>query len=668
MNQKILLALTCILVAAVALAFYAPALQFGFFNDDPTGHFRWMEGRSILSFFVDASGHGYYRPLSFAIWQTLHALLGRHDAFTLHLLNVLAHALNAGLVCWLGQRLAQMSGRGSGLLFGGAAGVLFAFYPFSYEAVPYIGSFVHPLVTLFILLTLALYMTWRARGGWGWFAAAHAALALAVLTQETGVIAPLLILALEGLNLSNTQYAVHSTSLPCTPRIMSHIRPALSFLAEPALFALAWWLVPKSSAEGRVFSWQAAPSNVLPFAQALVYPIAPLAWQNQVWLAIMAIAALAGLYWLARALRQARLYAFGVLIWGLAALPSILLLDPAYVTGSPRLFYLGSVGAALVWALPVQIPHLKYTISNTPYQNHVLPLRVTYYVLRIACYVLPLTFYVLLFAFCLFPYTRCQLRYQGYAGEIGQMMAAAARQASEGEITWVNAPYFFGSRGTGTACPRPFAFAPSGAVAIPPYADARDFAFYNGGADLPARAETFDAYAPGWATHGQPIDAAGLRAALASSRVFVFDLLGWRFHDLSALWQLNSTRPITPLAILGGAIQLQQSSSAETQAGTVVTLTWYVVDAPGRDYQVFAQLLDTEGKLAAQHDGAPAQGLAPTQLWQAGDRIVDVHVIPAPRNAGRLIVGMYDPATGTRLEAIGPDGVRLPDDAIALQR
>ncbi len=46
-----------LVVAAVAFAFYAPSLRFGFFNDDPTGHFRWMEGRSVWSLLTDAAGH-----------------------------------------------------------------------------------------------------------------------------------------------------------------------------------------------------------------------------------------------------------------------------------------------------------------------------------------------------------------------------------------------------------------------------------------------------------------------------------------------------------------------------------------------------------------------------------------------------------------------------------
>jgi hypothetical protein len=444
--------LACMLIpAAVALVFYAPALRFGFFNDDPTGHLRWMAGRPVLSFFVDAGGHGYYRPVSFALWQALDALMGRYDPVVLHLLNIIAHAANAALVCWLGYRLAAQPGANDqrrttntqSLLYGCVAGLLFALYPFSYEAVPYVGSFVHPLVTLFILLALMSYLTWRARGGWGWFVATHAGLALAVFTQENGVIAPLLILILEirywGLEIQPPHLTLH------TLRSTLH---TLSFFVEPAVFAVAWLLVPKSSEAARSISLQAVQANILPFVQALVYPVAPLARQNLAWLAIVAVSALGALYLLARLLRRVRLLAFGILVWALAALPSILLLDHTYVAGSPRLFYLGSVGAALVWALPVWISDFRFQISN-----HTS--RFMLYALLFALYLIPNTLYLI-------PYTACQLRYQGYAGQVGQMMAAATRGLSAGQsVTFVNLPYFFGSRGPGTACPQPFAFVPA---------------------------------------------------------------------------------------------------------------------------------------------------------------------------------------------------------------
>jgi len=633
------------LVATVAFAFYAPSVWFGFFNDDPTGHLRWMEGRSVWSFLLDASGHGYYRPVSFVLWQILHSLLGRHDPFTLHLLNVLAHAANAALVVWLAQRL---TGR---LTYATLAGLLFALYPFSYEAVPYVGSFVHPLVTLLILLALAFYIRWQEdRARWA-FAAAHVALTLAVFTQENAVITPLLMALLAWLYRQPRKGKIsRRMSWPSASQSL----PALSFLVEPAVFA-AMWLLVRKSADTRMLAWAAMKANVLPFAQALVYPVAPLANHHPATLAILAVGSLIALFAMARYAGVCRILAFGLTVWALASLPSILILNPDYVLGSPRLFYLASVGAALVCALPfLALEHL----------------------FRLETGYLKFGLWALLFAICYLPsadYTRCQLAYQGMASHVGRMLADAAQSTSQ-DTAFINLPYFFSSRGQGTECRNPFVFAPTGAVVIPPYADVRDFITYNGGPDRPALAATVREYQPGWQTFGAPMPVEQLRGQLNTSRVFVFDLIRWRTFDLSAVWKPNAPLssaqatlgPAQTPALRAGASVSNLKSEISSQGQ--VTLTWQSLAAV-QDLKIFVHVYDAGGKLVAQDDGPPAQGFAPTSWWRPGDVITDlrtVHVADLAPGTYRVTAGMYDAITGTRLEARTASGAHLADDEIPL--
>jgi hypothetical protein len=88
-----------------------------------------------------------------------------------------------------------------------------------------------------------------------------------------------------------------------------------------------------------------------------------------------------------------------------------------------------------------------------------------------------------------------------------------------------------------------------------------------------------------------------------------------------------------------------------------VSLLWQAEREPGQAYTVFAQLLDADGKLVAQHDSPPASGRAPTSGWVAGLMTLDEHRIDLPKELKpgeyRLIVGLYD-ASGKRLEL--PDG------------
>ncbi|MCS7222447.1 MAG: DUF2079 domain-containing protein [Anaerolineae bacterium] len=101
-----------------------------------------------------------------------------------------------------------------------------------------------------------------------------------------------------------------------------------------------------------------------------------------------------------------------------------------------------------------------------------------------------------------------------------------------------------------------------------------------------------------------------------------------------------------------------------------VTLYWQAGDTPSPDYTVFVHLIGPEG-LRSQHDGPPGSGeppftggMLPMSSWLPGEVIADTHPIPiAPDvRAGEywLAVGMYDPATMTRLPLTnGADHIRL---------
>jgi mannosyltransferase len=72
-----------------------------------------------------------------------------------------------------------------------------------------------------------------------------------------------------------------------------------------------------------------------------------------------------------------------------------------------------------------------------------------------------------------------------------------------------------------------------------------------------------------------------------------------------------------------------------------------------------------------QHDGLPAAGFNPTDGWIPGEVVADRHTFtldPAtPPGRYRLVAGMYDPISQTRLPAFDETGQRWPGDAILLQ-
>lgn len=101
-----------------------------------------------------------------------------------------------------------------------------------------------------------------------------------------------------------------------------------------------------------------------------------------------------------------------------------------------------------------------------------------------------------------------------------------------------------------------------------------------------------------------------------------------------------------------------------------ISLFWEALSPDGRDYTVFVHLLNEAGELVAQSDGPPGGGTYPTSIWSGGEQIPDERTIlpplGTPPGSYTLLVGLYDPATGARLPAYGPDDERYVNDAVEL--
>jgi hypothetical protein len=107
---------------------------------------------------------------------------------------------------------------------------------------------------------------------------------------------------------------------------------------------------------------------------------------------------------------------------------------------------------------------------------------------------------------------------------------------------------------------------------------------------------------------------------------------------------------------------------AEATAGDAlaVSLRWRVERPPVSSVSVFLHLVDAQGALICQSDGAPRNGLAPFEAAAPNAVIDDARglLVPAHAAAGeyRLLVGLYDPATGERVRLI--EGGSSGDNAL----
>jgi hypothetical protein len=142
--------------------------------------------------------------------------------------------------------------------------------------------------------------------------------------------------------------------------------------------------------------------------------------------------------------------------------------------------------------------------------------------------------------------------------------------------------------------------------------------------------------------------------------------------------ELPSPAPTdTPELALSGQVQARFGNFAElvsyrlpegdvsTAQPLQLTLYWRGLEGTSpMNYVVFTHLLSADGRLIAQHDGMPDGGARPIDTWTPGEVITDLHPM-AFYDAGyagpaRIVVGLYDPATGRVPTETGSDSITLP--------
>ncbi len=110
-------------------------------------------------------------------------------------------------------------------------------------------------------------------------------------------------------------------------------------------------------------------------------------------------------------------------------------------------------------------------------------------------------------------------------------------------------------------------------------------------------------------------------------------------------------------ADFGRRVRLVGHDTPQVAPNEILTrLVWQAVDENLGDWTRFAQVLDADGVVRAQNDSAPQDGTYPINLWQPGEFVTETVHIPLkePLPSGRysLIIGLYNPADGTRLPLV----------------
>ncbi len=141
-------------------------------------------------------GYNASRPLVILSWALDWRLWGL-EPFGYHLVNVLIHALNAGLVFLLGEELCRRMRLPRPMLPALAAAALWAVHPMTTEAVTYITGRSESLCAALYLGAVLGWLRWRRAGDVFQLLVALIAFLLAAATKEVAATIPVTLLLIE---------------------------------------------------------------------------------------------------------------------------------------------------------------------------------------------------------------------------------------------------------------------------------------------------------------------------------------------------------------------------------------------------------------------------------------------------------------------------------------
>lgn len=634
------LALAALLMSAVTLLAYGDALRLPFFFDDMT-HYVWLRGQTLTSIFVDAAGRPYYRPLQFFLWKLYETLTGVDTVVGYHALTLLVHAIDATLVVVLVKRLTR-SDRGWPAI---TAGLIFALFPFSYQVVTLPASFTHPMVALFVLLTVLAYDAYRTNGRRRWIVVSLICGVLAFGSNEGSLLLAGLIVLVEWL---------HSQTVA---EFVRRWRWIAVFGAMAAAYFVWYQSRPHDVSTGtNLRSLETIVQNALYVLQGLTFPLQPLGrvlmvtgLSDQLAVLIIAVPSLVLLASVFALTKRFKHFIFGAGWFVVCLTPPVLILSHDYFINAPRVLYLASIGAAWLWALAIE---RAAGVVKPIGLRRGLAIAVTLLVLAPS-----------------FVFIRQRLDLHNLnAAPLNAALDVAARAPADAQLLYVNLPAWIST---------PQFWYPighEGALFMPSYSTMADFVSTNLNRPSQAVAVEFNSLSTPqpyyYGVYGPALGWNELTPQVRQAERVYFTTYAPDKIDLIEAGQVLRSKAIdsSNAIAFGEAVVLSATDWSICAQRLQVRLTWQTRQ-PG-DWHVFVQLLKADGTLAAQHDSPPLMGLYPFWQFQAGEQVEDVHSIDVSGlpvdQAYTLVVGLYDPATGERLNPALPAGTSPADRAVRL--
>ncbi len=643
-SSFILLALGgCLLLAWL----YGPALQLPFFFDD-LNQIPYAAAHSLRQLWATDGGFTYYRPLGSTIWHLASQWWGTGSAPWLHGLNLLLHLVNGLLLAWLGEMLAARQPRPRLTWRGAVAAVLFWLYPFSYQAVPWIGALFHMLVTTLTLVSLVCYLQANLSGRRVWTFLGLGLALLAPFAHENGLLITPLALLL-GWTQARSRRELWRDGL-------IWLGPALVWIM------VRFFWVYSSGAAPVLNNAETIGQNMAYFAQGIAYPWTAVGgWlRDRLGLNDLLLAVSLTLLGLGvAAVVQRRTQAGRATLWSwgwafLALLPAIPLLDFGYVISGPRLLMLASVGACWLWAdVLARLAGLVEARRPTTWPR----------VGGAAALCLLL---------CVQNAAFIRLRMQQYA-MLGQAVHQATAHTLEanaaGTPTYMlNIPSWIAARRT------VYALGHEGITFLPGYIPAAELLQAQVSQPLKVDLLRYSDLKPEMPYYYE-VAGSGLDWSRLNATGGLFFLTTYSPTDIAVKLvggihvSPTSGPPVATFTPPAGSttLALVQAAAAWDGQEVVITLQWQASSAINQAAAVFVHVTDQAGQLVGQADGPAIAGIYPFTLWPPHTPVLDVRYLSLPARPQSIAMGLYDPVSGERWSAYQSNGQPWADGAVIIE-
>ena len=617
------------------LGLYARIIRFPYFWDD-LYILAWTHSVGVMDILT---GVGFFRFRIFdrLLFRFAFDWLGPQGATAIHFLSLTLGMVNVALVTSLARDLAAPGTRR--WLTGSLAGLAFVLFAPGYRDIACGSAIAHLAVTTTALAATVLAACFQRTFRWPFLLFSLLMAVVAPLAAETGVLVGFLAAGYVGLK-----------AIPhFTPRVMWTIT---LYVGTSLLLGAGVAFITRGG----------VATNTLPllwdkaffFLQTLIYPLAPAArWltshgaTSPFAVAVISLALVPILLILLIRPTTRPLIVFGLLWFGLtSALPWYALISD-YIFNAPQIYYLGSVGAALVWAAFV-----ASTLEAPSFRARRLVIS-------------------LCLAWLATNYAWISHSFNLYALGVRPLraLARAADQHVGGHLLAINLPGWL-------AWPDPWLpLGNEGAIVLSDESPAELFARFNFGKDVKVKAvhvPDLQGLTPFYAAaHGQAASVDGLTDALrAANAVYLTDYQSGGLTLLNVGEVIsNAALPSTPLARFSNGLLLNRVNFQVEGKRAEVGLDWQLTATP-TDHNFFVHLFDCAGNVLALADGPAVGRLYPLRAWQPGDAVHDVrHAVLTSLSADKcysLEIGLFDNITGIRVPVRDAVGNVYPNDAISL--